>query len=151
MPSTPEDKAILLHNNEGNTVDNPNQFKGCVKVSTPTQALEYLRFFSSLGTVRLFRDKILEIYPLHDKKCYLVCLPERRWRFWKLQSPLVEKNNSGFRVTRTIIRPIPNRQQVTAFRITQEVGTDGTVSELESVPLPLSDSDLLWLGFPSYL
>jgi len=68
-----------------------------------------------------------------------------------LSSPLVKKTDAGFRVTRLIIKPIPNRQDVTVFRLTQEVGVDGTIKELEVVPVSIPNADLLWLGFPSYL
>jgi hypothetical protein len=151
IPSEPGEKALLHQDVETHTVDGPNQLKGCVSILTEEQALEYLRFFSSLRTVHLFHDKMLEIYPASGKGCYLVCLPKDRWDSLKLPSPLVKKTDTGFRVTRLVIKPIPTRQEVTVFRLTQEVGTDGMVKELESVPVPLSAADLLWLGFPPYL
>ncbi len=151
IPSEPGDKAVLHRDNKTLTVSGPDQLKGCVSISTEEQALEYLRFFSSLRTVHLFHDEILEIYPSSSKGCYLVCLPKDRWDSLKLPSPLVKKTDSGFRVTRLVIKPIPTHQKVTVFRLTQEVGTDVAVLELSSVPVSLSAADLLWLGFPSYL
>lgn len=151
IPSEPGDKAVLYRGNQILTIKNPNQLKGCVSISTEAQALEYLRFFSSLRTVHLFQDKILEIYPSSGNGCYLVCLPKDRWNSLKLPNPLVKKTSEGFKVTRLVIKPIPTRQEVTVFRLTQEVGADGTVQELESMQVPLSAADLLWLGFPSYL
>jgi hypothetical protein len=70
-----------------------------------------------------------------------------------LTHTLASKNYtpSGFKVTRLVIKPIPTRQEVTVFRLTQEVDKDGTVNEVESVPVSLPAADLLWLGFPSYL
>jgi hypothetical protein len=107
---------------------------------------------ASAGVCRyLFQDEMLEIYPSNGKGCHLVCLPKGRWSSLKLPSPLVKKMDAGFRVTRLVIKPIPNHQDVTVFRLTQEVGADGTVKELEAVPVPMSKADLLWLGFPSYL
>lgn len=151
IPSEPEEKMLLHQGNESHRVDGPNQLKGCVSISTEAQALEYLRFFSSLRTVHLFRDKVLEIYPSSGKGCYLVCLPKNRWDLLRLSSPLVKKTDVGFRVTRFVIKPVPNRQDVTVFRLTQEVGAAGTVKELEVVPVSIPKADLLWLGFPSYL
>lgn len=151
IPSEPGERVLLRQGNEAHTIGGPNQLKGCVSISTEAQALEYLRFFSSLRTVHLFRDKVLEIYPSSGKGCYLVCLPKDRWDSLKLPSPLVEKTDAGFKVTRLVIKPIPTHQEVTVFRLTQEVDADGTVKELESVPVSLPKADLLWLGFPSYL
>src|SRR4051794_26311504 len=127
IPSEPEERVLLHMGNDTHLVDGPNQLKGCVSISTEAQALEYLRFFSSLTTAHLFQDEMLEIYPSSGKGCYRVCLPKDRWSSLKLPSPLVKKMGTGFRVMRLVIKPIPNHQDVTVFRLTQEVGVDGTV------------------------
>src|SRR6185369_4929819 len=84
IPSEPKERVLLHMGNDTHLVDGPNELKGCVSISTQAQALEYLRFFSSLRTVHLFRDEVLEIYPSSGKRCYLVCLPKNRWASLKL-------------------------------------------------------------------
>jgi hypothetical protein len=151
IPAEPEDRLFLTRESALGPVEGSDQLKGCVKIANKDNAIEYLRFFSSLKTVHLFHDKNLEIFPSTGKSCFLVCLPRSRWQALKLTAPVVERTKSGFRVTRLVIRPLPNRQDVTIFRLTQDVDYDGGIREVEAVPIQLPRTDLLWLGFPSHL
>ncbi len=45
-----------------------NDLSGCVRLASSQDALEYLRFFSSLWTIHLFEQEFLEIFPARKRK-----------------------------------------------------------------------------------
>jgi len=151
IPREPGDQAILSHGEETQTITEPGQLAGCVSIQSENDALEYLRFFSSLKTVHLFKESLLEIFPARGEGCFLVCLPEKRWLALGLAGPSVTKEGTGFKVTRLAIKPVPSHYEVTVFRVTQEVTFDGHVRELSSEAVPIPHLDLLRLGFPMYM
>lgn len=152
LPQEPGDRLVLFRGEEPVEVAGPADLIGCVGISSPSDALEYLRFFSSMETVHLFADEILEIYesPV-DRRCFLVCLPGDRWEALGFRQPLVEEIADGFKVTRFVIKPVPNYNEVTVFRMVQAVSRDGEVKGLSAEPVTISSEDLLYLGFPRYL
>jgi hypothetical protein len=150
LPNEPDDQLFLIHGDRKKLVNGPDQMVGCVEISDSAEALEYLRFFSSVRTVHLFDEKNLEIYHAAHDDCYVVCLPTERWQALGFTEPQFKETASGIQVTRFVIKPIPNRQEVTVYRITQEVGAAGEVREISSEPVSIPQWDLLRLGFPSY-
>lgn len=150
LPNEPDDQLFLIHGEQRRLVTGPHQMVGCVEISDSVKALEYLRFFSSVRTVHLFDEKILEIYHSTHDDCYVICLPADRWQALGLSDPQFKETDSGIQVTRFVIKPIPSRQEVTVYRITQEVGPAGEIREISSEPVSIPKWDLLRLGFPSY-
>lgn len=152
LPHEPDDQLILIREEQRYLVAGPQQMVGCVEISDPARALEYLRFFSSARTVHLFDEQILEVYhsSQDDDRCYVVCLPTERWQALGFSDPQFKETASGIQVTRFVIKPIPNRQEVTVYRVTHEVGRAGEVREISSEPVSVPYWDLLRLGFPGY-
>ena len=151
IPREPGDQVILSHGEETRSITEPDQLSGCVSIQSENDALDYLRFFSSVKTVHLFKESLLEIFPARSAGCVLVCLPERRWFALELASPIITKESAGFKVTRLAIKPVPSHYDVTVFKITQEVTFDGRVRELSSEPVTIPRLDRIRLGFPIYM
>lgn len=151
LPGEPSDQLILTSENKSIAVKGPAQMKGCVTIRSSKDALEYLRFFSTLKMVDFFDEDLLEIYPARGKGCYFVCLPEDRWRVLGLEGPIFHEAATGIQITRLVIKPASIRHHVTVFRLTQEVRPDGEIHEIASEPVSIPTKDLLWLRFPAYL
>lgn len=151
IPREPGDKVILSYGKETRVITEPSQLSGCVSLQSEDDALEYLRFFSSVKTVHLFKESLLEIFPARSAGCFLICLPEKRWFALGLASPTIIKESAGFKVTRLAIKPVPSYYEVTVFKITQEVTFDGRVRDLTSEPVTIPRLDRLRLGFPMYM
>lgn len=151
LPQEPGDRLVLFHREKSIVVENPSAMIGCVTISSPKDALEHLRFFSSMKTVHMFRDEMLEIYESPGDRCHLVCLPADQWKSLGLAKPLVEEIAGGFRVTRFVIKPIPNYNEVTVFKVVQTVGHSGEVKEESAELVNIPSRELLYLGFPRYL
>lgn len=98
-------------------VTNPNNFVGHVRIATPAQALEYVRFFSNPDTYQLFDlDGMVELVPgkVTDESQFNVV--DERIFAKSLRAPAVEVDKpepcrpslellcgAGFRVTRDVV------------------------------------------------
>lgn len=123
---------------------------GCIEINSESEALEYLRFFSSSWTVQLFESKKLEVFKSKNPKCPGICVPPTSWDRLDLPGPLVSRNGDTFEVTRTIIKPIPYPYDVTVFRVVERITHTGGVVEVSSAPIEVP-SEIRWsLGFPGY-
>lgn len=132
-------------------VHSPADLAGHVSIDSDSEALEYLRFFSSMSTVHLFEDKQMEIFLGSDEECFSSCLPSSRWAALELKPTAVEPLPSGFRVSRNVVRPVPSPVNVTAFRTVVEVLPDGTVHAHAEKELSLTLEDQARLTFPGYM
>jgi hypothetical protein len=150
IPAEPGSRLVLVEGETARIAKGPNHLVGCVEISTPAEALDYLRFFSSYETVHLFEDQRLEVFET-DEECFAVCLPTERWQQLGLSEARVEVTEGGFEVTRLLIKPTSCQSRVEVFRVVESVGWDGRVKEISSDPVPVSDEDRLRLSFPHFL
>ena len=151
----PEGSEVLTLScpQESRRVTSIHDLAGHVRIRTPADALEYLRFFSSMMTVHLFEkdEKAMEIFPGEPDDCFSSCLPPERWSTLGLKPTTVEPLTEGFRVARNVVRPVPSSVNVSAFRVVVDVLPDGTVQQRSQHPLPLDDLDRARLSFPGYV
>lgn len=124
---------------------------GYVDIQSPADAVEYLRFFSSMSTVHLFNSQAMEIYVGGVGECFSSCLSEDRWRALGLEPTAVEVTSQGYLVSRNLVRPIPSDTDVTAFRVTERVSPDGSIEVLAEEEIPIGLLDKARLTFPGYL
>ena len=149
--ATPDDSRV---------VKGPDDLVGCISIRSSAEALEYLRFFSSSATVHLFADQMLEVFP-GDRPAYIygpkgtcyICLPPRRWRALHLSSPHVTETETGYLVTRYVVRPSPEDFNASdLYRVTQRVGHDGVVELVSETHVDnLTPRERYGLAFPGYL
>ncbi|MFW6012267.1 MAG: hypothetical protein ACOC92_00985 [bacterium] len=153
LPPQGSEVLTLSCPDESRRVTSIHDLAGHVRIDTPADALEYLRFFSSMMTVHLFEkeEKAMEIFQGEPGDCYSSCLPSERWSALGLKPTTVQTLAEGFRVARNVVRPVPSSVNVSAFRVVVDVLPDGTVEQRSQQPLPLDDLDRARLTFPGYL
>jgi hypothetical protein len=132
-------------------VRSPKDLEGHVSLREPEDALDYLRFFSSVDTTYLFEDELLEISLDPDGVCAWPCLSSERWKQLGLEAPRIHVTHDGYEVTRHIVRPFPSPTDVTAYRVIERVSRDGEVEILSEERIPLSLFDKAALAFPGRL
>jgi len=134
-------------------VQGPSGLTGCVRIETAADALEYLRFFSSLSTVHLFEPQRLEVFPGRSgPDCRFTCLAPRIWRRLGLTEAAVTVLKEGsFEVRRTVMKPEPQLWRPTLYRVVERVTRDGAVRTVSEEPVPARLEDLKDLSFPMYL
>lgn len=148
LPAELENRLVLQQEDVRRPVLGPADLAGCVRLTTPGQALEYLRLFSSFDTSHLFCNPVLEIFE-ERSECLGVCLPSAQWKKLHLRPPAIRETSDGFEVSRYVIRP--ERWSASLFRRTEKVFTDGAVRLIREEYVPVPPEDLEGLFFPAYL
>ncbi len=152
IPPEASEKVILKKNGIEKEVKGPDDLIGCVNISSPEHAIEYLRFFSSFENVHLFEEQKLEIYPNEGiKDCIGVCMDEKKWKKLGLHHPIIKTEINGFDVIRFIIKPIPYRFFPTIYKERVFVNNIGEVELLEEEFITSCEKYTEGLFFPTYL
>jgi hypothetical protein len=153
IPAEAEEYLVLERNGSAIRVRTPADLSGCVLIESGKEALEYLRFFSSLWTAHLFEQPSLEILAARKKKgaCIKTCLPVKIWNRLGFEKPDVSETSDGFVVSRFVIRRAHSELGISVFRVVEKVGHDGAVTVLTERALELAREDTAGLGFADYL
>ena len=141
LPAIQEETLVLSCGSQTRCVRSVDDLQGQVIITSPSDALEYLRFFTSFWTTQFFTERKLEIRVGQPETCFSSCLPQERWLELALEAPEVIPTEGGFKVSRPVILPIPHPQMVTAYRIEEKVTFDGKVELLSQVEIPLTLED----------
>lgn len=141
LPPESGEVLALECNGTTETVTSADDLVGHVTIRTPAEALEYLRFYSSLWTVSFFDEQEMEIFLAEDDECYASCLPQARWSALALRATTVEPLERGFRVRRNVVRPVPSPMEVTGYRVVVDVLPDGALREGREEKIPLAPED----------
>jgi hypothetical protein len=152
IPREADEKLIITRGDREFVVTSPSALHDCISISTKDEALEYLRFFSSLWMTHFFEQEHMEIFQSTEDQCGSgSCLPTRRWKSLDLKPVAVRKKSYGFEVRRNIVRPVPNALHVSAFQVTERVTADGEVSQVSEEAIELEMDDKARLSFFRYL
>lgn len=135
----------------------PDDLVGCVRIDSGEQALEYLRFFSSMSTVHLFAQVELEFFPMsacgggQSTGASLVCVPEDTWRRLGMDEAAVRAKKGVFVVRRYVKRLVGEDLVGTVLAVTQRVARDGEVRELSTRRIDIPEHLVIPLSFPLYM
>ena len=141
LPANEEEMVVLSCGSQIKHIESADDLQGHVVIASPSDALEYLRFFTSFWTTQFFTERKLEIRVGQPETCFSSCLPQERWLELGLEAPEVVLTEGGFKVSRPVILPIPHPQMVSAYRIEEKVTFDGKVELLSQVEIPLTLED----------
>lgn len=153
IPPEITQEAFIEKGGKRTRVTGPDTLRGCVKIGTPAEALEYARFFTSYWTNHLFQRRELEIFPRLDKRCHSVCLPTEHWHALGLADAEVAEKNGVFVIRRTVMRKDRSSLPfgIAIYKIFEIVTTDGDLAVVSEERLPASDTQLGFLGFPVFM
>lgn len=147
LPPEAEERVILTVAQSRSTVHSPKDLVGCVEINTEDDALEYLRFFSSLWTVHWFESSKLEIFP---GRCLRTCLSHRDWRAFGLKKASVTRLEDGFEVRRVVARRGAERWPLEVLEVVERVSRAGSVEQLSARILDIPPEIRGRLNFPTY-
>lgn len=147
LPPEAEERITLAVAQNTSTVHSPKDLVGCVEINSEDDALEYLRFFSSLWTVHWFESSKLEIF---SGRCLRTCLYDRDWRALRLKKASVTRREDAFEVRRVVARRGAERWPLEVSEIVERVSRVGAVEELSSRVLDIPMRIRGRLNFPIY-
>ncbi len=153
IPEEAQEHLLIKRNGELTPVRTPSDLSGCVRLESVQEALDYLRFFSSLRTIHLFDQPFLEIFPARKKKrsCFYTCLPAKTWDRLGLVEATGSEGDNGFEISRIAIkRDASFVAGVKVVRIVEHVSRDGRICLISEESFVFALEDIAGLMFPQY-
>lgn len=143
----PEETVVLVVGGVAKTVRGPSDLVGCVSITSEADAIEYLRFFSSLWTVRWFDHKQIELFP---GRCVYACIPARRWRSLRLPTMTVTRVGDAFLVRRLVARHGIERWPLRVLEVVERISASGAIEEVSVKEVDVPSDTRSRLNFPFY-
>ncbi len=154
IPPEATEAIFIVRSEKELKVAGPSDLAGCVSIGSPYEALEYVRFFSSYGTVHLFADAIMEVYmtPGKVRSEEPATLPQTVWKLFHLPAAAATRTAEGYRVTRVVAVPVDGKPwHIRLKKLVQSVTRSGEVEEISRVDCGVPAAELEGLSFPMFL
>ncbi len=130
-------------------VRSPRDLEGHVEIRTASEALAYVRFFTSSSTSYLLKGHYVEIFPRERSECIAFCLLPSRWEELGLETAKSHLRGQGrFEISRTVVRQPEGTSRPELLRITEVVSSNGEIILTEMTPIQINKFDEAQLMFP---